>query len=239
MTSTPPLRLASTCIPIRSTRTSALEVLMVRRNPDLSFGGLWTFPGGVFEDGDGPAPEQPDEATHNWGEPSLLNTAARAAVRETREETALECDVASLAWYSHWIPPVVGPPKRFATWFFLAPEHRGEVIVNTEENDDARWIAPDAALRSSADGTFPLTIPTWVTLDDLSDSTSIPHLIDTTVTAGATYKRTKAFANGDERIVCWEDDAAYATGDVDTPGTRDRVRATVDGAVIERINGER
>lgn len=235
MTNTLPLRLASTCIPIRSTSTASLEVLMVRRNPDLSFGGLWTFPGGVLEAGDGPAPDSPDEETQNWGEPKLLATAANAAVRETMEETALICDIASLVWFSHWIPPIVGPPKRFATWFFLAPEHRGDVMVNTDENDDARWISPRAALEDSADDRFPLTIPTWVTLDDLAATESIPHLVDMSITQGASFKHTKAIAVGDERIVCWKGDAAYEDGAVDAPGSRDRVRATIDGAVIERI----
>ena len=103
------------------------------------------------------------------------------------EETSLVCDVASLAWLSHWIPPLVGPPKRFATWFFLAPEHRGTLEVNPSENDGARWIRPDAALAASELGEFPLTIPTWITLDDLQATSSIPLLIDQCITLGATH----------------------------------------------------
>lgn len=208
---------------------------MVRRNPDLSFGGLWTFPGGVLEDSDGPAPDAPDENSQNWGDPTLLSTAANAAIRETIEETALVCDRGSLAWFSHWIPPVVGPPKRFATWFFLAPEHRGEIVVDTGENDEARWVSPSAALEESSRGAFPLTIPTWVTLDDLRASDSIPQLMDTTVTRGPAFMHTKALAHGEERIVCWSGDAAYETESIETPGSRNRVLATSEGAVIERI----
>lgn len=208
---------------------------MVRRNPELSFGGLWTFPGGVFEEGDGPAPTEVDEHAENWGHPQLLTTAANAAVRETVEETALHCDVSSLVWLSHWIPPVVGPPKRFATWFFLAPEHHGEIEVNTDENDEARWIAPGDAIAQGDAGEFPLTIPTWVTLDDLRQAESIPLLIDRYITQGATQKRTRAFPSGDERIICWSGDAAYEADTPDVPGPRNRVRATPDGSVIERI----
>ncbi len=208
---------------------------MVRRNPELSFGGLWTFPGGVFEDGDGPAPESVDEQSENWGHPPLLTTAANAAVRETVEETALQCDISSLVWLSHWIPPVVGPPKRFATWFFLAPEHQGDVVVNTDENDEARWITPGEALDQETTGDFPLTIPTWVTLDDLRRTESIPLLIDRCITRGATQKRTRSFSSGDERVLCWSGDAAFEATTPDVPGPRNRVRATPGGSVIERI----
>ncbi len=210
---------------------------MVRRNAELSFGGLWTFPGGVFEDGDGPAPTAPDEQTENWGHPQLLATAANAAVRETREETALECDTSSLVWFSHWIPPVVGPPKRFATWFFLAPEHRGEIVVNQDENEEARWVQPADALAQSSSGEFPLAIPTWITLDDLRVSQSIPHLVDHCITQGAMQKRTRAFPGKDESVICWPGDAAYEADTPDVPGARDRVRATPRGSVIERIRG--
>lgn len=235
MTDTSPLRLAAACIPIRDSGAGAVEVLMVRRNPDLSFGGLWTFPGGVLEDADGPLPPDLDEATQHWGDPLLLTTAANGAARETMEETALVCDVASLAWLSHWIPPLVGPPKRFATWFFLAPEHRGTLEVNPSENDDARWIGPSAALQACEQGEFPLTIPTWITLDDLQATSSIPLLIDRCISLGATRYHTRAIPSSGHRVMCWVEDAAYETGDAETPGLRNRVRATPSGSVIERI----
>ena len=122
MTTPTPLRLAATCLPIKQAKGRDIEVLMVRRNPNLSFGGMWTFPGGVVEAIDGPVPSPLNEDDQRWEEPSLLATVAAAAVREAEEETAISCMQGALAWYSHWIPPKIGPPKRFATWFFLAPE---------------------------------------------------------------------------------------------------------------------
>ena len=59
------LRLASTAIPVRE-RSGALEILMVERNKDLSFGGMWAFPGGAIEAGDGQIPEIENEDM-NWG----------------------------------------------------------------------------------------------------------------------------------------------------------------------------
>lgn len=231
-----PLRLAATCIPIREVKHQAgIEILMVRRNPELIFGGMWTFPGGVFEKADGPAPSNPTETGVDWGDPRLLSTAARAAARETLEETAIVCDTASLAWFSHWIPPLVGPAKRFATWFFLAPEHRGILDVNTDENDEACWISPSAALERSRDGGFPLAVPTWVTLDDLQSARSLSLLIDSCITRGARRHHTRALRGEEETVLLWEGDSAYDASQPDVPGRRNRVRAASSGEVIERM----
>ena len=177
MTDRPPLRLAATAIPLRDGPTGP-ELLMVRRSPDLSFGGLWTFPGGAFEPADGPAPERIDETTIDWSEASLVATARNAAVRETLEETALDCPSDTLTWLSHWVPPAEnGPPKRFATWFFLAPECSGDLVLDERENDEARWITPARAQQEHADGAFPLAPPTLVTLIDLDGAPTVDELM--------------------------------------------------------------
>ncbi len=236
MTADPALRLAATCIPVRET-SIGLEVLMVRRNPDLSFGGMWTFPGGVLEDADGPAPDDLDEDQAHWGAPALLSTAANGAVRETLEETALSCNLSSLAWFSHWMPPKSGAPKRFATWFFIAPEHAGEIELDLSENDDYRWTTPADALAANAAGGFPLAPPTWITLDDLGEFDSVPSLVDHVITQGARLHHTKSFATKDGRIVCWEGDAAYDSGDADAPGPRNRARVDKRMQIVERLRG--
>lgn len=213
---------------------------MVRRNPNLSFGGMWTFPGGVVESDDGPVPSPLDEDTQRWEEPLLIGTAAAAAVREAREETALECLPGALAWFSHWIPPKVGPPKRFATWFFLAPEHGGDIVVDESENSEARWVTASAAMQMCADGDFPLAIPTWITLDDLSQATDINSLMDATVTGGPKWYHTQALgpigprALG-QRAMCWPGDAGYETGDPETLGPRNRIITDETFAVLERL----
>lgn len=210
---------------------------MVKRNRNLSFGGLWTFPGGVLEGDDGPLPDEIDEHETHWGDPVLLSTAANGAIRETREETALQCDLPSLAWFSHWIPPAIGPPKRFATWFFLAPEHRGTIVVDTTENEEARWLTPRQALEEFASGDFGLSVPTWVTLDDLDEAPSIPTLMDTTITQGARMHHTRGYPSARGNVLCWSGDAAYDSGIVDSEGSRNRVIATREGAVVEREKG--
>ena len=219
------LRLAATCIPIRSDGDGGVEVLMVQRSPDLSFGNMWTFPGGKLEPGDGELPE-PGETDIAWGEPRLLAAAAAGATRETLEETNLECTQAALGWFSHWIPPEASTPKRFATWFFLAPEFRGDPVVATDENIDITWIRPDDALARYARGEFPLVAPTWVTLHDLLTVESIPTLLNNVATQGPRWHHTRSYESGaGANVLCWSGDAAYESGDLDAPGGRNRVLA--------------
>ena len=85
-----------------------LQVLLLRRNPELVFAGNnWVFPGGKVE---------ADEIHRANGDLDIANrTAAR---RECLEETGLVIDEQSLVPISHWTTPDV-MPKRFATQFFI------------------------------------------------------------------------------------------------------------------------
>lgn len=206
---------------------------MVRRNVELAFGGMWTFPGGAIDPSDGPMPTELDETSHAWDTPELVRTAARAAARETLEETGLTCDPTSLTWFSHWIPPKRPGLKRFATWFFLAPGATGELVVDRTENSDARWIAPSDALAANAEGDFPLAVPTWVSLDDLASFDSPESLIADAATAVRIH-HTRHFRTESLPVLVWSGDAAHATGDLDAPGPRNRVEMSPDGGVHSR-----
>ena len=91
-----------------------------------------------------------------------------------------------------------------------------------------------------ADGTFPLAIPTWVTLDDLRHATDISSLMDATITSGPKWYHTHSLgvvgprAIG-HRALCWPGDASYDTGDPATPGARNRVIADEHFGIVERI----
>ena len=234
-TAAPALRLAATCLPVRD-GSDGLQVLMVRRNAELSFGGMWTFPGGTLEDDDGPLPPRPlDEDSVSWSSLDLLQTAAMGAVRETQEETGLICPPSTLSWFSHWIPPRNGPPKRFATWFFLAPEYQGELEVDPSENSEGAWVNPVRALSEHASGDFPLSVPTWVTLDDLRRFVDVASLLDNTITKGARFHHTKAFMVDGGRLLTWTGDAAYDTGDPGREGARNRVLVSSKFEVVERV----
>ncbi|MEQ8660592.1 MAG: NUDIX hydrolase [Gammaproteobacteria bacterium] len=132
----------------------ALEILMLRRNERIAFhGGAWVFPGGRV-DADDQRGTGADE----------LAVARRAAVRETIEETGLAPAAESLLPFAHWTTPV-GLPKRFATWFFLAPVADDvSVTVDNDEIIDYRWLTPAAALAAHAAGAIDLPAPTYVTL---------------------------------------------------------------------------
>src|SRR5438270_4734058 len=98
-------RPAGTVIVLRG-GDAALEVLLVRRNPEARFmGGAWVFPGGAVDRDEG------------QGEGALR----AAAVREVGEEAGITlAPPERLIPFSRWItPPQV--KIRFDTWFFLAP----------------------------------------------------------------------------------------------------------------------
>src|SRR5262245_65278263 len=96
---------------------SGLETLMLRKNSRLAFGGMWVFPGGRIDDADRVA--DADE----------LAAAANAAVREAAEEAGLVVPPSGLIPFSHWTPPLMAP-KRFLTWFFLAPAPETAVVID-------------------------------------------------------------------------------------------------------------
>ncbi len=233
MSESPRLRLAATAIPVRPC-DDGFEVLMVQRAPDLSFGGLWTFPGGAIEAADGPIPDVLDEVSHDWRDVTTMATAATAAARETSEETGLQVDPAAMAWFSHWIPPRKGPPKRFATWFFVAPEATGSIVLDERENTAFRWLTPSDALADAEVDRLPLSVPTWVTLDDLMQFESMHALIDHTATNGPRIHHTVAAPAGDLRVLMWSGDDGYDAVDPSMGTNRNRVTANAALKVVSR-----
>jgi 8-oxo-dGTP pyrophosphatase MutT (NUDIX family) len=125
-----------------------VEVLMVRRAAEASFmPGVWVFPGGIIEAGEG---------------------AAECAARELAEEAGIELgEGAELAPWSRWITPEV-VPVRFDTHFFvaLAPPHSPPKADGVEVSD-AGWFAPQAALDAHRAGELELVFPTIKTLETL------------------------------------------------------------------------
>jgi 8-oxo-dGTP pyrophosphatase MutT (NUDIX family) len=129
-----------------------LQVLLVQRNPEARFmPGVWVFPGGSVDPGDGDG-----EAAHR-----------AAAVRELAEEAAIELPADELIAYSRWITPRV-VPIRFDTRFYvaLAPAH-APPRPDGSETVDAGWFEPRAALESHSAGELPLVFPTIKHLESL------------------------------------------------------------------------
>ena len=130
----------------------ALEVCMVRRNPEARFmPGVWVFPGGAVDDADGTGDEG-----HRI-----------AAVRELAEEAGIEVEAAELVAYSRWITPRV-VPIRFDTRFYLAlaPAH-SPPKPDGSETVDAGWFSPQGALEAHSIGEMELVFPTIKHLESL------------------------------------------------------------------------
>jgi 8-oxo-dGTP pyrophosphatase MutT (NUDIX family) len=154
-------RLAGTVILLRGGAT-ALEVLLVRRNPSARFmGGAWVFPGGSVDLGEG----EGDRAIR------------AAAVRELSEEAGVAVDDSELVPFSRWITPAE-VKTRFDTWFYLAPAPPdAQPRPDGSEVVDARWYAPAAALEARRGGELFLVFPTIKHLEQLSDFGSADELL--------------------------------------------------------------
>jgi 8-oxo-dGTP pyrophosphatase MutT (NUDIX family) len=155
-------RQAATVILLRG-GSNELEVLLVRRTPKARFmGGVWVFPGGAVDEGEGAG----DEARR------------AAAIRELREEAGIELeDPAELVQFSRWITPAA-VKIRFDTHFFLAPVPAGqEPRVDGEECIDLGWFAPARALEANRVGEISLVFPTIKHLEQLGEFVSVDELL--------------------------------------------------------------
>ncbi len=141
-----------------------LEVLLVRRTPKARFmGGVWVFPGGAVDAGEGEG-----DGAHRL-----------AAVRELREEATIElAGPDELVEFSRWITPAA-VAIRYDTHFFLATLPDGqEPAIDGEECVDLGWFTPRAALDTFAAGELPLVFPTIKHLEQLDGFRAVPELLD-------------------------------------------------------------
>jgi 8-oxo-dGTP pyrophosphatase MutT (NUDIX family) len=140
-----------------------LQVLLVRRSPEARFmPGVWVFPGGAVDPGDGDG-----EAAHR-----------AAAVRELTEEAGIEIPADELVAYSRWITPKA-VPIRFDTRFYLAlaPAH-SPPRPDGSETVDADWFEPQAALDAHHAGELPLVFPTIKHLESLVGYANAAEALD-------------------------------------------------------------
>lgn len=191
---------------------AGLEVLMVRRSSRLDFaGGHWVFPGGRVD----PADLRPGEADE-------LGASRRAAVRETAEEAGLRLAEDRLVVLSHWIPPEVSP-KRFSTWFFLAPDPSGDVVVDGGEIRAHLWATPGEAIARRDAGEIELLPPTWVTLHGLTGHHTARAALDHAAAREPQRFVSRLARAGDEVVALYPGDAGYETGDALASGPRHRL----------------
>ena len=156
-------RQAATVILLRG-GSDALEVLLVKRTPHARFmGGVWVFPGGAVDAGEGEG-----DAAHRV-----------AAVRELEEEAGIVvADPGALVKFSRWITPAE-VVVRFDTHFFLAALPDGqEATIDGDEIVDEGWFTPADALAAHRDGEIELVFPTIKHLEQLAGFASADALLE-------------------------------------------------------------
>lgn len=206
--------------------TGALEVLMLRRNSKIAFGGAWVFPGGRVDD-------------HELIAGDSLASARRAAVREVNEETGLDIDGDRMETWSYWVPPKMpsaptrGPRRRFSTWFFATPAPGGDVAIDHGEIHEDRWYRPVDALAHHGSKEIELVPPTWVTLTQLSVHATVADAMTWAAGTEPEEFRTRPIAK-EPVTIAWAGDAAYDGGSADEPGPRHRLVMLDGGWTYQR-----
>lgn len=148
-------RSAATVVLLRPDRS----VFLIQRLRRMAFGGMWAFPGGALEPGETPVD---------------------AAVRELEEETGVVVSPDSLVPWHRWLTPAF-EPKRFDTWFFLAPlPPLQEPSLPEAEASHMQWITLEEALTQHRGGELPMLPPTLVTLTELSTYDSVAAMLSVT-----------------------------------------------------------
>ena len=199
----PPARPAATVAIVRDGE-AGLEVLLLERSAVGAFAGMWVFPGGRVDDTDAGADD--------------FERARTAAVREAQEEVGLTVDPAALIPWAHWTPPPV-QPKRFNTWFFIAPWSGEEVVVDGHEIVAHQWHAPARAVEAD----LPMAPPTLVTLHQLLGFDRVEQLADGPALGVERFATKHAPFEGGA-VLMWHGDAGYDAGDPTLPGPRHRAR---------------
>jgi len=207
---TPPVP-AATVVLVRDT-AAGLETLMLRRNSKIAFGGMWVFPGGRVDEADRDSSRPDDE----------LSAATRAAVREAQEEAGLVLPPDALSPFAHWTPPPI-TPRRFLTWFFLAPAPRADIAIDGGEIHEHAWMSPADALARRDAGEIELAPPTWVTLHDLTYFARVEEALAAVRAREPERFETRICVEAEGPTALWHGDAGWEAADAAAPGPRHRL----------------
>lgn len=214
-----PLVAAATVLLLRDASVG-LEVLTLRRNSKIAFGGMWVFPGGRVDD-------------HEFDPADEMGSARRAAARETTEEAGLVVPADEMVPWSHWQPPAAaamnqkGPIRRFSTWFFAARAPEGAVVIDDGEITEHAWSTPDAALGRHAAGEIEIVPPTWITLTELGRHRDVASAIEWAASRRPRSYHTRPISKK-PLTLAWAGDEVFDDAD---HGGRNRLEMHPDGWV--------
>lgn len=190
-----------------------LEVLLLKRNKALAFaGGAWVFPGGKIE------AEEMDAGTDE------LAAAKIAAVRETKEEAALEIKEEKLIYFRHWTTPD-NEPRRFSTWFFFGgiDDPDSEVKIDDSEIKEHIWINPQKALEKLKKGALMLLPPTFLCLQAIRQCQSVAE-VEAKLRREAPIRVLPVVSmQPGEITILYRGDAGYETRETQINGPRHRL----------------
>lgn len=198
------------------------ELLLLERTPQGGEPQPWVFPGGKV-----------DAADLRAGEDEVA-AARRAAVREALEEAGLVLDLHSMVPISRWITPEISP-KRFDTWFFLAPlAGEAHVRVDGGEIQGHRWLSPRQALALHEEKALRLAPPTYVTVTTLSAYSGVEPALRAYANRELPTFRPRIVRLEQGAVMLYPGDAGYEPIDAERPGPRHRLWALADGWRYER-----
>lgn len=199
-----------------------LEVLMVRRHGDSGvLGGVHVFPGGKLDAADGNAALPGLDHDAAWfasalGEPALAPAVARglfaAALRETREECALDLPGPSLWPWSRWITPRQPSVtrKRFDTRFFIAAAPQDQEAVHDDfEATEVVWVRPVEGLQRYWAGEIDLAPPQIMSLVQLARIRSVAEALDAARARPPALIEPQPFDEDGERVICYPGDPVH------------------------------
>jgi 8-oxo-dGTP pyrophosphatase MutT (NUDIX family) len=214
-----------------------VETLMLRKNKEIRFGGMWVFPGGRIDHADYPN-NDPGEAVYDGlsaaADDHKTAAARTAAARETHEEAGIHTDPEDFIWFSHWTPPPI-TPKRFTTWFFAARVTGDqEIIIDGGEIHEHQWINPGRAIEKHAAREIDFVPPTWMTLHYLARRNTVDELLSHfSSVPPKVYETHLGKSEEGHRVALWQGDAGYEAWDANITGDRHRVIMSKDGFVFE------
>jgi 8-oxo-dGTP pyrophosphatase MutT (NUDIX family) len=117
------------------------------------------------------------ETLGHWREP--LNRGEKT-LRDMAETEGLDYALDTLVPFAHWITPDV-MPKRFDTWFFLAPAPSDQIGVHDgSESVDSEWVGAQAALDDWEAKTRTIVFATRMQLVKLARSNTVAEALAAT-----------------------------------------------------------
>lgn len=215
-----------------------VETLMLRKNKEIRFGGMWVFPGGRIDRADYPNNDPGSNVAydgHSAASDAHKTAAARtAAARETHEEAGIHTDPEDFVWFSHWTPPPI-TPKRFTTWFFAARVTGDQkIVIDGGEIHDHQWINPAVAIEKHAARKIDFVPPTWMTLHYLAGRQSVDEVLGHFASAQPKVYETHLGKTPEgHRVALWHGDAGYDAWDASIAGDRHRIVMAKDGFIFE------